>query len=326
MKIIFFSVREDEKELLLHFSHKYNISPTIYSIPLSVDTVHLIEGHDGISIITTKVDALLVQKIKEHHVSYLSTRTVGYDHIDIEACKKHDIHVSNVTYTSNTVAEYTLMMMLMGVRKMSSIIQRYQAQDFSLHTMRGKQLKGLTIGIIGTGKIGKTVIYLLEPFQCTILAYDAFIDHSLDQKVTYCSLEELYERSDLITLHAPNTSDSYHMINKTAISHMKDGVIIVNTARGSLIDTSALIQGILSKKIGFACLDVLEDESLIYYRDFKNKIINHADMSILRSFPNVLLTPHTAFYSDEAVSDMIENSIQSLCLMKENKENPWVIK
>lgn len=326
MKIVFYNVRYDEQDFILSFAKKHQIDATLCYQSLGPDTFEYLKGQDGVSVVTSKIDRSMIEKIKENNIQFLSTRTIGYDHIDIQACHDLGIKVSNVTYNSYSVAEYTLMMMLMGLRKIPSLMQRFQGQDFGLYTARGKQLKDLTVGIIGTGKIGQTVIDLLTPFHCTILGYDAYHNPSLKDKITYCSLEELYCQADLISLHAPNTEETYHMLDTKAFDNMKDGVGIVNTARGSLIDTQALINAIESKKVGFACLDVLENETNIYYKDMKNQVINHRELAILRSFPNVLLTPHTAFYSQEAVTDMIDNSIYSLLQMYQGKENPWLIK
>lgn len=325
MKIAFFSVREDEFDFIHEYSKKYQVEFIICKDALTMDNVDLCKDVDAISIMTTKTDEQLIKTIHDYGVTYISTRTIGFDHIDIEACKKYQIQVGNVSYSLSSVAEYTVMMILMSLRNMKLIMERFTSQDFSLNNIRGRELTHLTVGIIGTGKIGQEVIRLLSSFSCHIIAYDIHPQESLKDIVEYVDLNTLYERSNIISLHAPNFIETYHMINKDSISIMKDDVVIINTARGSLINTDDLIDAIENKKVAYAALDVVENESHLYYKEYKNVTINHHQLAILRSFPNVLLTPHTAFFTDQAVSDMVEYSIMSSKATYENKENPWLI-
>lgn len=325
MKIAFFSVREDEKDFIHHFSKKYQIDITTCADALTLDNIHLCKEADAISIMTTKVDEPIVQKLNEYHVQYISTRTIGFDHIDLNACQKYHIHVGNVSYSLSSVAEYTVMMILMSLRNTKLIIDRFMSQDFSLNHIRGRELTHLTVGIVGTGKIGQEVIRLLSSFSCHIIAYDLYPNDKLKDIVEYVDLETLYKRSHIISLHAPNVKETYHMINKETIRMMKDNVIIINTARGTLINTDDLIEALENKKIGYAALDVVENESHLYYKDLKNEILDNRNLAILRSFPNVLLTPHTAFFTNQAVSDMVEYSIMSSVATLTNQDNPWLI-
>lgn len=323
MKIVFYSVRKDEISFIEEYTHKYEIDYEMYHEALTLDNVVTCKGAEAVSIMTTKTDEKIIEKLKEYGIVYISTRTIGFDHIDLEACKKHDIHVGNVSYSLASVAEYTVMLVLMSLRNMKLIVERYATQDFSLNNIRGRELTHLTVGVIGTGRIGQEVIKYLSGFACHIIAYDLYPNDNLD--VDYVSLEELIKRSDIITLHAPSCKETYHMLNKEAFSVMKDGVIVINTARGSLIDTDDLIEAIENKKVGYAALDVVENESHLYYKEYKNEVINHRQLAILKSFPNVLLTPHTAFFTHQAVSDMVEYSIISSKATIEGKENHWKI-
>lgn len=325
MKIAFFSVRIDEIDFIHQFAKKYDIEVSLNNDALTLDNIHLCQGADAVSIMTTKTDEKIIEKLKEYGIVYISTRTIGFDHIDIKACKKHGIHVGNVSYSLASVAEYTIMLILMALRNMKLIVDRFATQDFSLNNIRGKELTHLTVGVIGTGKIGQEVIRYLSGFSCHIIAYDLYPNDKLRDTVEYVSLDELFRRSDIITLHAPSMKETYHMINKESIEIMKDGVVIINTARGSLINTDDMIEGIENKKIGYAALDVVENESHLYYKEYKNEIISHRQLAILRSFPNVLLTPHTAFFTNQAVSDMVEYSIMSSKATYENQNNPWQI-
>jgi D-lactate dehydrogenase len=188
-------------------------------------------------------------------------------------------------------------------------MERASVQDFTLKGKIGIELHNATVGVIGTGRIGKTVINELYGFGCNIIAYDIYRSEEVKAKAEYVSLEELYKKSDIITLHTPATEDNYHMIDKSAIEQMKTGVMIINCARGSLIDTQALIDGIESGKIGFAGLDVIEQESGLYYFNRMGEPLGNPQLAILKSYSNVIVTPHTAFYTDEAVANMVENSI-----------------
>lgn len=325
MRILAYSHRKDETIYFEEFMKKYKIEVVLCDDEPTMDNVNLAKGFQCISIITTEINSELIDKFHEIGVKFISTRTIGYDHIDIKKAKEIGIGVGNVTYSTNSVADYTIMMILMATRKMKAIIESSNVQDYSLKGIQGKELHNLTVGIIGTGKIGKTVIKHLSGFDTKMLAYDLYENEETKKYAEYVSLEKLFTSSDIITMHVPATDDNYHLINKKAIKIMKDGVFIINTARGSLINTDDLIEGIEEKKIGGAALDVIEHEGDIYYKDLKGQILSNRELAILRSFPNVILTPHTAFYTDQAVSDMVEHSILSCILFMERKENPWEV-
>jgi D-lactate dehydrogenase len=311
MKIFVYSHRPDETQYFEKFSKQYGAEVTLTSEAPNLDNAHLASGYSCISIITTKIDAKLMQRFFDIGVRLISTRTVGYEHIDLDSAKKLGIGVGNVSYSPSSVAEYTVMLMLMTLRKINLILQRSQMQNFSLGGIQGRELRNMTIGVIGTGRIGKTVIQNLCGFGCRILAYDPYPNDSISCCAEYVSFDELISQSDIITLHVPGAKDNRCLISREVISQMKNGVVIINTARGSLIDTQALIDAIENGKIGAAGLDVIEREADLYYHDLTGKVLKHRDLSILQSFPNVIVTPHTAFYTDQAVSDMVEYSLLS---------------
>jgi len=325
MKILAYSHRSDETEYFQEFSKKYSIEVTLCDEGPTMENAEMATGFECISIITTVINSELIEKFHELGVKFISTRTVGYDHINLKRAKELGIHIGNATYSSNSVADYTIMLILMAIRKVKLIMEKSSIQDYSLNGVQGKELPNLTIGVIGTGKIGQTVIRYLSGFGCKILAHDIYETESVKNYATYVDFDTIIKDSDVITLHMPATNNNFHMINKNSISLMKEGVFIINTARGSLINTSDLITAIEENKIGGAALDVLENESDIYYKDLKGGILRNKDLAILKSFPNVIITPHTAFYTNQAVSDMVENSIRSCILFMENKENPWQI-
>ena len=252
-------------------------------------------------------------------------QTIGYDHVDLEAAKKFGISVSNVSYSPECVADYTVMLILMSIRKMKRIMQRAEINDFSLPGIQGRELPNFTVGVLGTGRIGRAVIRDLSGFGCRIYAYDKYENDSVKEHAQYADLDTIFRECDLITLHMPLEEENFHLIDRQALEKMKDGVVIVNTARGGLIDTKALIEGIESGKVGAAGLDVIEDEFGLYYYDLKSDALSKRDLYILRGFPNVVVTPHMAFYTDQAVSDMVKHSIESCLLREAGKEDPWKV-
>lgn len=323
MKITAYSCRPDELAMFEKFGKECGVQLVLVPEGPSMENAHMAEGSQGVSIITTPVDEQLLGRWKRCGVQIVSSRTVGYEHVDKDAADRLEIAVANVSYTPNTVAEYTVMAMLMAVRRMKTIMTRFLGQDYSLLDIRGRELGRMTVGVVGTGRIGETVIRLLRGFGCRILAYDLKPKTELKEFAEYVDLDTIWRECDLITFHTPATKKSYHMVNRDTLEKMRDGVVLINMARGTVMDTAALIQALEGGKVGAAALDVVENEGKIYYKDFKYQPLGHHDMAILSAMPNVLMTPHTAFFTDEAVSDMIEYSIRSCIAHVNGEENPW---
>lgn len=276
-------------------------------------------------VITSKIDEPLIRAFHENGIEYISTRTIGYDHIDIEAAKAYGIKVGNAPYGPSGVADYTVMLILMSIRKMSAILGRTRLQDYTLAGLNGRELKDLTVGVIGTGRIGATVIRDLSGFGCRILAHDLYEKEEVRQYADYVSLEQIWKEADVITLHTPLTQDNYHLIDKDSIAQMKDGVVLVNTARGALIDSDALIEAVEDGKIGAAGLDVVENEFGLYYYDHKSDILKNRELAMLRSFPNVTVSHHMAFYTRNYVETVVKDSLMSCKCYMEGRENPWEV-
>lgn len=313
MKIFFFALREyDELHFVEEFSRKYDFTYDYTSIYPTLETADMARGCDAISIITNAMYPELLDRFAGMGIKYISTRSIGYDHIDLAHAKNLGMRIAHVTYSPNSVANYTIMLMLMATRNMPFIMKQADNQNFALQGKMGRELSLSTVGIIGTGRIGETVARHLSGFGCRMLAYDIYPKENLKGIVEYVDLDTLYARSDIITLHAPGLPENHHMIDGAAIAKMKDGVILVNAARGSLINTQALIAALENKKVGFAALDTFEAESGLYYLNFEQDIMANRDRAILKTFPNVILSPHMAFYTEQSVSDMVENSIRGL--------------
>lgn len=312
MKFIAYEVREDERADFEKISKKLNVEIVLEEKALTEDNVLLAKGCDGVTILGTAVNANILDKLSKLNIKYLATRTIGYNHIDIDYAKNKGIRVSNSGYAPNGVADYTVMLILMCIRNYKQAMFRGNVNDYSLEGLQGKEMRNLTIGIIGTGKIGKTVIDNLHGFGCKILAYDKFINDDVKNKAEYVDLDTLYKESDVITLHTPLFESTYHMINNEAINKMKNGVVLINCARGGLMHIPDLITGIETRKIGALGLDVVENEEGIYHLDRRTDIISNRDMAYLRQFPNVVMTQLMAFYTDAAVTSMVEGAVNSL--------------
>lgn len=310
MKVYVYSMRDfDELPDFKRFCEKYEVEWAYTNETPCMENLEYAKGFDVVNIITTVIDKEMIDRWKALGVKCIATRTIGYDHIDYAYAKSVGMGVIHITYSPSSVADYTIMLMLMGCRKIKHIMQTAAVQDFTLKGKIGKELPNCTVGIIGTGKIGKTVIAHLKGFGCKILAYDICESDEVRENAKYVPLDKIFTDCDIISLHAPATNDNYHMIDKAAIEKMKQGVILINCARGALIDTQALIDGVESGKVGFAGLDVIEQESGLYYFNRVGEPLNNPQLAILKSYSNVLVTPHTAFYTDEAVANMVENSL-----------------
>ena len=288
MKMYVYSMREfDELPYFEQYCSQNEVEWAYTRETPCMDNLEKAKGYDVVNIITTVINKKMIDKWHDMGVKCIATRTIGYDHIDCDYAKSLGMGVIHITYSPATVADYTIMLIIMECRK----------------------IQYMTVGIIGTGKIGKTVIRHLSGFGCKILAYDFYESDEVRQYAQYTDLDTIYRECDIISLHAPATEDNYHMIDARALDKMKKGIILINCARGSLIDTQALIDGIESGKVGFAGLDVIEHESGLYYFNRMGEPLQNPMLAILRSYSNVVVTPHTAFYTQEAVSDMVENSI-----------------
>lgn len=290
-----------------------------------MDNLELAKGYDVVNVITTVFDQPMLKKLHDMGVKCIATRTIGYDHIDVDYAKSLGMGVIHISYSPNSVADYAIMMMLMGLRRMPHIMERANIQDYTLKGKIGRELPDCTVGIIGTGRIGRTVIRHLSGFGCKMLAYDLYENEEVKQYAEYTDLDTLLKNSDVITLHAPATDDNYHMIDASAIEKMKQDVVIINCARGALIDTDALIDGIESGKVGFAGLDVVEHESGLYYFNRMGEPLHNPKLAILRSYSNVLVSPHTAFYTEEAVANMAENSIIGAMKYMNGEDTPYLV-
>lgn len=307
---------QDEAVLFRKMAPRFGVLPTITDAALSEVNVELAFGNRCVSVgHKTPIANSVLLALSRAGVRYLSTRSIGYNHIDVKYAESVGISVENIAYSPDSVADYTLMLMLMAVRNAKSMISRAELDDFRLNDVRGKELRDLSVGVIGTGRIGAAVMDRLRGFGCRILAYDLRPTASAD----YVPLDELLRRSDIVTLHTPLNADTDHLLNRQRIGQMKRGALLINTGRGSLLDTEALISALESGKLGGAALDVLEGEEGVFYFDCRKKAVENKLLLRLQKLPNVLITPHTAYYTEHALSDTVENTLIN-CLKFEQRQ------
>jgi D-specific alpha-keto acid dehydrogenase len=310
MGITVYGCEQAEAALFREMAPRFGVLPTITEAAASEANVELAAGNRCISVgHKTQITNGTLRAFSRAGVTYISTRSIGYNHIDVKYAESIGISVGNVAYSPDSVADYTLMLMLMSVRHAKSTIRRADVHDYRLNAVRGKELRDLTIGVIGTGRIGMAVMARLQGFGCRVLAHDNRPKTAAD----YVPLDHLLQRSDVVTLHTPLNADTHHLLNRRRIAQMKDGAFVINTGRGALLDTEALVAALESGKLGGAALDVLEGEEGIFYADCSNKPIDSTLLLRLHKLPNVLITPHTAYYTDHALRDIVENSIAN-CL------------
>lgn len=315
--ITIYGCEKDEAALFREMAPSFGVIPTITDAAVSEVNTKLAYGNRCISVgHKTQITNAILLALSRAGVKYISTRSIGYNHINVKYAESVGISVENIAYSPDSVADYALMLMLMVVRNAKSIISRADIQDYRLDDVRGKELQDMTVGVIGTGRIGSAVMDRLRGFGCRILAYDKCPITAAH----YVPLDELLQQSDIVTLHTPLNANTNHLINRQRIGQMKHGAFIINTARGSLLDTEALIFALENGKLGGAALDVLEGEEGIFYADYSKKPINSNQLQRLQKLTNVLVTPHTAYYTEHALSDTIENTLTN-CLNFERRKH-----
>ncbi len=296
----------DEALLFRELAPRFGVTPTITDAPVCEANVGLAAGNRCVSVgHRTPVANETLLALSQVGVAYVSTRSVGYDHIDVEYARSVGISVGNVAYSPDSVADYTLMLILMLLRDAKSVIRRVDEHDYRLNDVRGKELRDLTAGVIGTGRIGAAVVGRLRGFGCRVIAHDSRPRAGFD----YVELDELVRVSDIVTLHTPLDVETRHLLDRRRLGLMKAGAFVVNTGRGPLLDTGALVEALEDGRLGGAALDVLEGEESVFYADWRGRPVESELLVRLQKLPNVLVSPHTAYYTDHALRDTVENSI-----------------
>lgn len=308
-RIAFFDTKPYDKQYFDKLNDNYEIS--YFEGKLNKKTAPITRGYDAvIAFVNDDIDADTINILADNGIKVLAMRCSGYSNVDLKAAKDRLTVVTVPAYSPYTVAEHTMALLLSLNRKIHKAYNRTRDFNFSLNGLTGFLLKGKTVGVIGTGKIGQAVIEVLGGFGVDILAYDPYpID---DDRIHYVDLEYLFKNSDIITLHCPLTDKSYHILDSDAFDMMKDNVVIVNTSRGALVDTEALLHALNTEKVAGAALDVYEEESDFFFEDFSGMVINDDMLSLLIAHPHVLMTAHQAFLTDDALETIARTTYNNI--------------
>ncbi len=311
LKVTLFDAKEYDISSFNRFNEKYDVVYKFYDTRLTEDTVSLCKGADVVCVfVNDQITDKIIDALLEYDIKLLALRCSGYNNVDIEYAfgKLHIVRVP--AYSPHAVAEHAMAMLLTSVRRIHKAYIRTRDFNFSLNSLTGFNLYGKTVGIIGTGRIGKCFINICLGFGMNVLAYDK--SSSDDSRITYTSLDTIWKQSDIISLHCPLNEDTLHMINETSLKKMKKGVVIINTSRGALIDSEALLNSIKSRHVGAACLDVYEEEANLFFRDLSGHIIDDDILARLISMPNVIVTSHQAFLTEEALYSIAETTLNNI--------------
>ena len=315
IKVAFFDAKEYDRKLFDEYNKIYGYEITYLESKLNSETAPLAEGFDAVCIfVNDVVDEKTIQILKKCGVKLIALRCAGFNNVDIKHMDKSIKVVRVPAYSPYAVAEHATALLLDLDRKIYKAYQRTKKYNFTLNGLLGFDIHGKTVGVVGTGKIGKCFINIMKGFGANVIAYDIYKDEAFakEKDFKYVSLDELYEKSDIISLHCPLTEDNMKMINKNSIVKMKQGVVIINTSRGKLIDTSDLISELEKGKIGGLGLDVYEDEEEFFLNDMSNSYIRDKDLSTLLSMPNVVITSHQAFFTKEALNKIASDTCENI--------------
>ena len=311
IQVAFFDAKAYDRPSFERCGREHDIRFRFLETKLNEDTAELARGCDAVCVfVNDTVNAAVIEKLHQCGVRLIALRCAGYNNVDVRAAfgKIHVVHVP--AYSPYAVAEHAIALLLTSVRRIHKAYNRTREFNFSLNGLTGFDFHGKTVGVIGTGKIGRIFIDICRGFGMKVIAYDRF--PAPDRGIDYVTPDELVARSDVISLHCPLTDETRHMIDAAAIEKMKKGVVIVNTSRGGLIDTEALLEGIKARKIGAACLDVYEEEADVFFEDRSGHILNDDLLSRLISMPNVIVTSHQAFLTEEALDNIAETTVNNI--------------
>lgn len=315
MKLAFFDTKPYDRESFEKYADEYGVTIKYFETKLNEDTVDLANGFDAVCVfVNDTVNAAVIDRLAEMNVRVVALRCAGFNNVDTKYAfgKLHILRVP--AYSPYAVAEHTMALLLTSIRRIHKAYIRSRDFNFSLSGLTGFDLHGKTVGVIGTGRIGRVFIDICRGFGMKVLAYDKFPNADLEknESVRYVTLDELLADSDIISLHCPLTEESYHVIDGEALAKCKRGVVIINTSRGALVDAEALLAGIKARTVGAACLDVYEEESDLFFEDNSGHILEDDTLARLISMPNVIVTSHQAFLTVEALTNIAETTLQNL--------------
>ncbi len=310
-KIAFYDTKPYDRKFFDAANRQFGFAVTYYEGRLTHASARLAEGFDAVcAFVNDDLGSAAIDVLVEKGVKIIAMRCAGYNNVDLKAAEGRIAVVRVPGYSPYAVAEYAMAMFMTLNRSLHRAYNRVRENNFSIEGLMGMDVRGKTFGVVGTGKIGGIFAGIARGYGARVIAYDMFPNKELD--VEYGTLEQLYKESDVISLHCPLTADNHHMIDDLSLSLMKPGVFIVNTSRGKLIDTAALIDGLKTGQVGGACLDVYEEEGDYFFEDRSNVPLIDDKLARLLTFPNVLVTSHQAFFTREAVSNIAQTTLQNL--------------
>jgi D-lactate dehydrogenase len=327
INIAFFSAKTyDKKTFEAHINHYQNeISIEFFDASLNSKTAELAQGFDVVCLFVNDVcDENVISALASHNVKHIALRCAGFNNVNLNSARANQIQVSRVpAYSPQAVAEHTVGLILTLGRKLHKAFNRVREGNFELEGLQGITLHKKTVGLIGTGNIGLATAKILNGFGCQLLCYDPCENESIKQLgAIYTDINTLYAESDIVSLHCPLVKSTHHLINDTSLAKMKEGVMLVNTSRGALIDTASVIRGLKSKKIGYLALDVYEMESELFFRNLSETLILDDQFERLSSFHNVLITGHQGFFTFEALDEIAETTVNNIIQQSKDKLSP----
>lgn len=319
MKIAFFDTKPYDMNAFSGYAENAGVKIKFFEAKLNEDTVFLAKGFDAVCVfVNDTVNKEIIDALYEMEVKILLLRCAGFNNVDIKYAEGK-IHVLRVpAYSPFAVAEHAIALLLTSIRRIHKAYIRSRDFNFSLSGLTGFDLHGKTVGVIGTGKIGKVFIDICKGFGMNVLAFDKFPDKSIETEntVKYTDIDTLMKNSDIISLHCPLTEETHHIISRDTLEICKKGVVIINTSRGALVDAEALLEGIKSRKVGAACLDVYEEESDLFFEDNSGHILEDDTLARLISMPNVIVTSHQAFLTEEALDNIAKTTVENFIEFK----------
>ena len=314
-RIIFFDIKDYDREFFEKYGKNYNYEMSFFKSRLSLENVHLTKGYDVVCAFTNDdIGKETIDAMAENGVRLLAMRCAGFNNVSLKDIHNRFKVVRVPAYSPHAIAEYTVGLILAVNRKINKAYVRTREGNFSINGLMGVDLYGKTAGIIGTGKIGQILIKILKGFDMKVIAYDLFPNQKVAEELgfEYVSLDELYANSDIISLNCPLTKDTQYIINRRSMLKMKDGVILVNTGRGQLIDSADLVEALKDKKVGAVALDVYEEEEDYFFEDKSTQVIEDDILGRLLSFYNVLITSHQAYFTKEAVEAITVTTLNNI--------------
>jgi D-specific alpha-keto acid dehydrogenase len=316
--ITVYGCEPDEAQRFRELSPRFGIVPTMTRAPVSAASVASVPANRCVSVgHKSEVGWAELRALREAGVQHVSTRSIGLDHIDLDSAAELGITVANAVYGPDGVADFTVMLILMAIRNAGETVRAAARGDFRLGAARGRDLRDLTVGVVGVGNIGRAVIDRLRGFGCRVLAHNG--GRPASAAAEFVPLDDLLRRSDVVTLHLPLNAGTHHLLGPRQIARMQPGAIVVNTGRGALVDTEALIAALEGGRLGGAALDVLEDEDGIFYADRSQDGPEHRFLRRLQQLPNVVLTPHTAYFTQRALADTVERTLLDCLSFERNR-------